>query len=114
MDFKNNFFKIFQILLKQDIIGKAYLNEIIKWFLINGLKIKKAQMASHLNFIFNKSQASSFESVDIELIKQLKNTINQEQFVKLQTSEIKEHTIKLLIECYFIFCRIFWKLKRIF
>lgn len=112
--FKNNFYKIFQLLLKRDVIGKAYLNEIIKWFLINGLKINKAQMSSHLNFIFNKSQASSFESVDIELIKQLKNTINQEQFVKFQTSEIKEHTVKLVIEFYFIFYRIFWKFKSFF
>lgn len=112
--FKNNFYKISQLLLKRDVIGKAYLREIIKWFLINGLKIKIPQMSSHLNFIFNKSQASNFESVDIELIKQLKNTINQEQFVKFQTSDIKEHTVKLLIECYFIFYRIFWKLRRIF
>jgi len=112
--FKNNFYKIFQILLKQDIIGKVYLSEVIKWFLVNGVKIKNTQMRSHLNFIFNKSKELSFDSVDFELIKQLKNTVNQEQFVKFQTSEIKEHTIKLLIECYFIFCRIFWKLKRIF
>ena len=112
--FKNNFYKIFQLLLKRDVIGKAYLNEILKWFLINGLKIKKPQMSSHLNFIFNKSQASSFESVDIELIKQLKNTINQEQFVKFQTSEIKEHAVKLVIAFYFIFYRIFWKFKSFF
>jgi hypothetical protein len=71
-------------------------------------------MRCHLNFIFKKSKELSFDSVDVELIKQLKNTINQEQFVKFQISEIKEHTVKLLIECYFIFCRIFWKLKRIF